>query len=94
MTKQEFEIAKQKALWGTYGVNSDQPLRWKKLVDCDTDHLQNILRTQKGIYNTVYEDFIYSILEDRGVKPEQYSYEAYKAFEQVWWANERRRTAV
>jgi uncharacterized damage-inducible protein DinB len=89
-----FEQEKNAAMWGTYGVNSDQPLRWKRLVDCDTDHLQNILRTQSHVYDTIYLEYIHSILKDRGVKPAQYSYEAYQTFKQVWWANEHRRATI
>jgi hypothetical protein len=87
MTSTDFEHEKNTALWGTYGKNSDQPLRWKKLVDCDTDHLQNILRTQKHIYRTVYFDYIVSILKDRGETPAEYSHEAYLEFERKWWLN-------
>lgn len=33
----------QSWLWGTYGIKGDQPLKWVKLVECDTDHLEKIL---------------------------------------------------
>jgi hypothetical protein len=33
-------------LWGTYGKSGKESLKWKKLGDCDTDHLQAILDTQ------------------------------------------------
>lgn len=45
-------------LWGTYGKGGVEhcagtcllhPLRWVKLADCSTDHLQAILRTQHHI---------------------------------------------
>ena len=37
-------------LWGTYGESGLEPLRWVPLRDCDTDHLQSILRTQAHVY--------------------------------------------
>jgi hypothetical protein len=33
-------------LWGTYGKSGKEHFRWKRLVDCDIDHLQAILDTQ------------------------------------------------
>ena len=33
----------EKLLWGTRGINGDQPLKWKLLMDCHTGHLQAIL---------------------------------------------------
>ena len=38
------DIRMKKTLWGTYGLNGDQPLKWVRLIDCSTDHLQAILR--------------------------------------------------
>lgn len=35
--------------WGTYGINGKNPLKYVKLVDCSTEHLNNILRTQPQI---------------------------------------------
>lgn len=35
--------------WGTRGVDGKLPLRVVKLVDCDSEHLKNILRTQSHI---------------------------------------------
>ena len=75
----DFEIAKANAVWGTYGKNSDQPLTWKRLVDCETDHLQAILRTQGGLSMT-YMEIIHSILKDRGETPEVYDRRAAEEF--------------
>lgn len=68
------ETAKQAAMWGTYGKGGtehcngtcpEHPLRWKRLIDCDTEHLQAILGTQ--LINNSYRVIINSILKDRGL---------------------------
>lgn len=88
------KTTKNTAIWGTYGINSDQPLRWKRLVDCDTDHLQNILCTQKHVYGTVYEKYIRSILSDRGEKPASWDWAAYREFAHKYTMGQHGRTAV
>ena len=45
--------------WGTRGVNGDQPLRYVKLKDMDTDHIQACLDTQfqmRPAYRTAMEN--------------------------------------
>lgn len=37
------EEAQQRKVWGTYGKNGDEELRYVRLVDCSSDHLENIL---------------------------------------------------
>jgi phosphoribosyl-ATP pyrophosphohydrolase len=61
-----FEYTKSKLLWGTYGKNNDQPLKYVPLIDCETEHLQAIL---KNMYNIrqIHKTVIISILKDRGV---------------------------
>lgn len=85
----DFEIAKQEAFWGTFGKGGVEhcagrcplhKLQWKKLTDCDTEHLQAILRTQRQIRYHMYTKLIESILKDRGVKPEKFSFEAEQEF--------------
>ena len=39
--------------WGTRGVNGDQPLRYVKLKDMDTDHIQACLETQFQMYPSI-----------------------------------------
>lgn len=39
--------------WGTRGVNGDQPLRYVKLKDMTTDHIQACLDTQFQMYPSV-----------------------------------------
>jgi hypothetical protein len=73
------EEAKQLAVWGTYGLDAlphcqgrcpVHQLVWRRLIDCNTEHLQAILRTQPQVYGSCdYAAIIYSILEDRGIKP-------------------------
>lgn len=58
------ESAKNLAMWGTYGKSGKDPLRWVRLVDCSTDHLQSILKTQR--LSSDYFFLIWSILKDRG----------------------------
>jgi len=68
------EQAKQVAMWGTYGKGGiehcngacdEHPLRYKRLIDCDDEHLQAILKTQ-SVQNS-YAVIIGSILADRGL---------------------------
>ena len=76
---------KRDLLWGTYGEGGIEHcagtcplhrLRWKRLDDCDTKHLQMILLNQRHVHGTYYEFAIRSILIGRGVKPKEFSLEA------------------
>ena len=58
-------VEEEDLLWGTYGKNGDQPLRWVRLGDCETAHLEAILRTQNP--QPLYSVAICHILQDRGV---------------------------
>jgi hypothetical protein len=71
--------------WGTFGKGGvehcagtcqEHPLRWKLLTDCDTEHLQTILRTQRQVYDTDYAEAIRIILVGRGAKPNAFSRKA------------------
>jgi len=46
----ESSIEGSDMLWGTYGKSGKERLRWVMLRDCETDHLQAILRTQPHVY--------------------------------------------
>lgn len=79
------EEAKERAVWGTFGKGGvehcaggcpEHQLTWKRLIDCKTEHLQAILRTQYQIQGHCYTEIIHSILKDRGVKPAKFSPEA------------------
>lgn len=61
--KSSIEEMKEKLLWGTYGKNGNEPLRWVKLCDCSTEHLQAILSNARpGIIHT---NIINEILDSR-----------------------------
>ncbi len=47
-------------MWGTYGKPAQLPLRWVRLVDCSSEHLQAILDTQPihDIYRTTIESIL------------------------------------
>lgn len=60
-----FDEIKVKLIWGTYGVDGDEPLKWVKLVDCTSEHLKAILENCKGI-GFLHRRVILTILGDRG----------------------------
>lgn len=64
-----FDMVASRLLWGTFGPKGDQSRRWVPLKECETEHLQAILKTQLHIYGTVIEKVIKHWLKDRGVKP-------------------------
>jgi len=64
-----YDLIKARLLWGTYGINGDQPKKWIPLSECTTDHLKAILRTQTTISNNT-RLLIEDILNDRGIKTE------------------------
>lgn len=93
------ETVKNEMLWGTYGKGGVEhcagrcpkhKLQWVKLVDRETSHLQAILRTQRQIINHPCLAVIHSILADRGVKPEAFSYAAEQELFDKMRAAERR----
>ena len=51
-------------LWGTYGINGDQPLKYVRLKDCETSHLKAILTNCRNIPDYV-RNVINIILEKR-----------------------------
>lgn len=44
------EQVREALKWGTRGPNGDQPLKYIKLCDMDTDHIQACLETQSRMY--------------------------------------------
>lgn len=58
-----FEYQVSQAIWGTCGIDGDEPKKFVNLVDCSTDHLNAILETQKITYN--YKQIIDHILNTR-----------------------------
>jgi len=84
------EIYKQNVRWGTYGKGGaehcggrcpEHQLRWKKLVDCDTDHLQMILKNQGHVNHSPYlRQIIHEILIERGATPAAFDPDAEAEF--------------
>lgn len=42
--KDDFKKIRQKVSWGTYGKEGKSPLKFVKIKDLETDHIQNILK--------------------------------------------------
>jgi hypothetical protein len=59
-----FIEAKKKMTWGTYGKPQKWPIEFVRLMDCSTNHLEAILKTQRQIIDLT-RLVIESILEDR-----------------------------
>lgn len=61
----DFDLKKECLVWGTRGKDGKQPLKWVRFVDCDDEHLKNILKIHvSGLYTKV----INVILEERVLK--------------------------
>ena len=43
------ELVREECVWGTYGVDGDQPLTYKKLCDMTTDHIEAVLKNVSAI---------------------------------------------
>jgi hypothetical protein len=65
--KDSFSRVRSRLLWGTYGKNGDQPLKVVRLIDCETTHLKQILKTVIDI-TPIYKKVITSILKSRAKK--------------------------
>lgn len=61
-----FEWKKNNKVWGTYGKEGRGPMRYKNIVDLDTDHIEAILKTQLHVVGELREIFK-SVLKDRGI---------------------------
>lgn len=61
----DLAVAKRQAMWGTFGKKGKGPMRWVRLVGCETEHLQAILNNVPGVPYSDYGIIIRSILEDR-----------------------------
>jgi hypothetical protein len=55
--------------WGSYGINGDQPLKWNRLCDMSTDHIEAVLKNVKTIGDTYRKAFNLE-LEYRGIREE------------------------
>lgn len=54
--------------WGTYGKEGKGPCKDVKLVDCDTEHLKNILRTQPQITSFTTLVIVAILMERSAIK--------------------------
>lgn len=81
-----FETYVRTSRWGTFGKGGvehcmgrcpEHQLRFKRLLDCDTDHLQMILKNQRQVEQSPFlKSLIHHILIERDVTPERFSPEA------------------
>ena len=62
--RSDFEIIKSKLLWGTYGKEGDKAFKWVKLIDCETEHLKNIIINVTRL-SSIHRAVIIDILIDR-----------------------------
>jgi hypothetical protein len=46
------EVVREALIWGTYGPNGDQPLRYVTLTEMSTDHIEAVLA---NVPNVVYQ---------------------------------------
>ena len=64
-----FKTIKSKFVWGTFGKSGKEPLKWVFLKNCETEHLENILKMTHNSPNPLgyelVEKIINSILYDR-----------------------------
>lgn len=58
------ELVRKYLVWGTRGINGDQPLDYKRIMDLETSHLEAILRTQSHA-NPIVRNAITEILNIR-----------------------------
>lgn len=67
-TKIDIEEHKIKnAIWGTYGKSGKDKLKFVHLIDCEDEHLRNILNSQK--ISDKLSNIIKTILTNRDNKP-------------------------
>jgi hypothetical protein len=64
------DIVREAMTWGTYGINGDQPLKFIKLSEMDTAHIQACLDTQGHMYPQL-RTAMSAELEHRGVADDE-----------------------
>lgn len=65
-----FDLVKERLLWGTSGKDGTQPVKYVRLMNCETSHLKAILvyKFPNGSeINDIYRKVICQILSDRGI---------------------------
>lgn len=73
-SEQEINEWKYIVKWGTYGKNGDEPLRYVRLIDCSSEHLENIIKNLNIFgfcHNRTYEEIAKAILRDRKHEKEE-----------------------
>lgn len=66
LDKNSIEYKANTAIWGTNGPKGDQPTKYVNLINCETDHLEAILKNCLHIDDN-YKNIINYILEKRKV---------------------------
>ena len=61
----DFDLIKENLVWGTYGKDGKQPLKWVKFTECEDEHLKAILKIH---IPDLYKKVINAILEERVMK--------------------------
>jgi hypothetical protein len=64
-----FDKVRKAVEWGTYGINGDQPLKWVKLCDMETAHINAVLK----VCNLIGESYARAFrleLEQRAIREE------------------------
>jgi len=64
-----FDKVRKAVEWGTYGINGDQPLRWVRLCDMETDHINAVLKNVPSIGDSYARAFRLE-LELRAIREE------------------------
>jgi len=64
-----FDKVRKAVEWGTYGINGDQPLRWVRLCDMETDHINAVLKNVRSIGDSYARAFRLE-LELRAIREE------------------------
>jgi len=50
-------LIRERFTWGTYGINGDQPIKYVKLKNLDTSHIEAIIETQGHLRDCVKQVF-------------------------------------
>lgn len=57
-TDDPFEIKRTAKLWGTYGKNGDEPLRWISVSEMEDSHIEKLLEPQMYVKPQIKEILI------------------------------------
>lgn len=69
-------IARKYLKWGSRGKNGDEPLRYAPVCELTTNHIYNILKTQKNVLKQIHlcltYELLYRAFNDSGWKSDLY----------------------